>query len=430
MNAAGQPVIWKTVLVDSLNRFRTRGFGLGGSYLYLSYTSDKDRPALLHLTGDADFFFNGAPHAGDPYSLGWLYIPVRLKKGLNELYIRVYGQVTASLIFPAKEVQLNAEDATLPVVVVGAPGNESLQGAVVVINNSLKALKHYSIDAETEGKKYVTEIPVVGPMSCRKVPFVFSGAGARSKGHFDCRLALLNGDRVMDEKTLAVESVDTGESYSVTFRSGIDGSLQYYAVTPGGLPAAQGLAPAAQRPALFLSVHGAGVEAIGQARAYHSKDWGVLVAATNRRPRGFNWEDWGRLDALEVLALARQRFHPDPQRIYLTGHSMGGHGTMVSRRYLSGRRNGRRSGCMLRLSYAKRLRFPHDGVVPDSGQTPVEQMLLRASNQSDVIKLATNYKPLGVYILHGDSDKVVPVRFARQMRTVLGAFHSDMSYHT
>ena len=74
-------------------------------------------------------------------------------------------------------------------------------------------------------------------------------------------------------------------------------------------------------------LYGAGVEAIGQARAYKSKDWGTLVAATNRRPRGFNWEDWGRLDALEVLKLAKEKFKPDPMHIYLTGHSMGGHGT-------------------------------------------------------------------------------------------------------
>ena len=72
----------------------------------------------------------------------------------------------------------------------------------------------------------------------------------------------------------------------------------------------------------FLSVHGAEVEAINQARAYKLKDWGVIVAPTNRRPRGFNWEDWGRIDALEVLDIDQKRFKPNPQKIYLTGHSM------------------------------------------------------------------------------------------------------------
>lgn len=59
----------------------------------------------------------------------------------------------------------------------------------------------------------------------------------------------------------------------------------------------------------------------------------------------------------------------------------------------------------------------------------MEQILLRASNQSDVIQLAHNYKAFGVYILHGDSDKVVSVNYARQMRKVLADFHPDFSYY-
>src|SRR5574340_847283 len=46
-----------------------------------------------------------------------------------------------------------------------------------------------------------------------------------------------------------------------------------------------------------------------------------------RRPFGFDWQDWGAQDALEVLADARRRFTIDTNRIWLAGHSMGGHGT-------------------------------------------------------------------------------------------------------
>lgn len=101
---------------------------------------------------------------------------------------------------------------------------------------------------------------------------------------------------------------DHTEHYKQTFISEIDGSVQYYAVAPqkGGKT---------DSPALFLSVHGAGVEAIGQARAYEPKDWGTLVAPTNRRPRGFNWEDWGWLDAMEVLDLSIRKYSPDPSLI-------------------------------------------------------------------------------------------------------------------
>ena len=463
-SAAGKRGVWKVIEADSLNRFRVRGggtqggFGQGGGYLYLTYTADKPRPALLHITGDGGLFFNGVPHAGDPYASGWLYIPVDLKKGLNELYIRVSGPVTASLVFPKQAVQLNTEDPTMPVISAGASGNDSLQGAVVVINATAKPINGSRLVASSGGREYATAVPPIPPMSTRKVSFWFDGAAVPAGGRADCVLTLQQGDKPLDAKTLSLEAVEPGVPYSITFTSDIDGSLQYYAVTPQarfmdmglknlppdipspdapppGTVFAAGTAPGQTgaanpgRPggsALFLSVHGAGVEAIGQARAYRSKNWGTLVAATNRRPRGFNWEDWGREDAMEVLSLAEQRFSPDPARIYLTGHSMGGHGTWFLGATYPDRwaAIGACSGYPTLKDYGS-----HDGVVPDSAQSPVEQLLLRASNQSDVIKLATNYKPMGVYILHGDADKVVPVKYARQMRKVLADFHTDMSYH-
>src|SRR5262249_21128475 len=103
--------------------------------------------------------------------------------------------------------------------------------------------------------------------------------------------------------------------------SDIDGSAQYYGVVP----------PTGYDPshsyALALTLHGAGVEGIGQAQAYSQKDWAFIVAPTNRRPFGFDWESWGRRDAIEVLDQAMGSFPIDPTRVYLTGHSMGGHGT-------------------------------------------------------------------------------------------------------
>ena len=427
----GVAQVWQTVVTDSLHQFRPvrgsgGGFGFASRYLYLTYTSDQEKTALLHVKGDAGLFFNGVPHAGDPYGSGWLYIPVRLRKGLNELYVRPSGPVTAGLIFGGAPVQLNTEDPTVPVIDLKG-SNGALQAAVVVINGSEKPLRGYRIEAVVAGRRVTTEIPEVPPMATRKVSFTFDASAVTAKGGYDCALTLLDKNRKVDEKKLSLEAAAPGGSYSVTFASQIDGSLQYYAVTPQSA-AGEGSATVSGNggAALFLSVHGAGVEAIGQARAYRSKDWGTLVAATNRRPRGFNWEDWGRLDALEVLGLAKERFHPDERHIYLTGHSMGGHGTwFLGATYPDHwAAIGSCSGYPSLKDYGS-----HDGIVPDSGRSPIEDLLLRASDQSDVIKLATNYKPLGVYILHGDSDKVVPVRYARQMRKVLADFQADLSYY-
>ena len=419
-NERGQPVTWQPVTADSLHRFRGRGFGGGGGgggYLYVTYTADKEKTALLNIKGNSAVLFNGELHAGDAYASGWLYIPVKLKKGLNEIYIRG-AQVTAALIFPAKPVTLNTEDPTLPTVVMGQPNN-NLQGAVVVMNTLAKELKGLQIKTTLAGKEVTTTLPAIPPMATRKVAFGIDASAVTQKGAPECVIALIEKGKPIDEKKIVLETASGTDKYMNTFTSNIDGSLQYYAVTPQ-LTAAQ---PGA---ALFLSVHGAGVEAIGQARAYKSKDWGTLVAATNRRPRGFNWEDWGRLDALEVLDIAKAIFKPNPQHIYLTGHSMGGHGTW----FLGATYPDKWAGIGACSGYPTLKGYGSaDGLIPDSSKSVMEQLLLRGSNQSDVLKLVSNYKPLGIYVLHGDADRVVPVRYARQMRSILGNFHSDLSYY-
>ena len=116
------------------------------------------------------------------------------------------------------------------------------------------------------------------------------------------------------------------EARRVTFASDVDGSVQYYALQPAWPDSTRG-----EAPALVVSTHGAGVDAISQAHAYAPKSWAHVVAPTNRRRYGFDWEDWGRLDALEALAHAAATLGTDPGRQYVTGHSMGGH---IGLRYL------------------------------------------------------------------------------------------------
>lgn len=413
-NDQGQEVKWSTVTADTSGRFNGRG---ANSYVYLTYTSSKAQTALLNIRGNSAVYVNGELHAGDPYASGWMNVPVRLVKGENEFYVRGAG-IIASLTFPSKPVFLDTADPTLPFIVPGQPASD-LKAGIVVINTSPRELRGLQIKSKIGGRESLSAIAAIPAFATRKVIFSLNGEGARAKGMHDCELMLIQDSRTIDTKTVKIQSVDSSEKYSMTFVSAIDGSLQYYAVAPK----TGGTAPGS---ALFLSVHGAGVEAIGQARAYESKDWGNLVAATNRRPRGFNWEDWGRLDALEVLSLAKAKFNPHPQHIYLTGHSMGGHGTW----FLGATYPDKWAAIAPAAGYPTLKGYGSaDGLIPDSSASAMGQILLRASNQSDVPKLATNYKQLGVYIMHGDADRTVSVNYARQMRQQLSTFHPDFSYY-
>ena len=434
----GQPVNWQAVTADSLNRLRMRnavrgnggapagpgvtpgnlrgGIGGAGGYTYLTYPSTREQVALLNIRGNSNVYVNGELHMGDVYSMGYLHIPIRLKKGLNEFYVRG-TTITASLSFPEKTALLRTDDPTLPSIRLGE-SNAMLQGAVVIVNASASPLTGLQLKSRLAGREQTTVLPSVPALSTRKVAFGFDGSAVNANGPHACGLTLLQKSKPLDEATVMVDATAPGASYSSTFVSQIDGSLQYYAVTPSS--------GAANSSALFLSVHGAGVEATSQARAYKPKDWGTLVAATNRRPRGFNWEDWGRIDALEVLALAKTRFKPNPRRIYLTGHSMGGHGTW----FLGATYPDKWAAIAPCAGYPTLKEYGSaDGLIPDSSHNFLEQTLLRAGNQSDVLKLVSNYKPMGVYVFHGDADRTVPVTYARQMRKLLGTSQPDLSYY-
>ncbi len=391
--------------------------GPRSSYLYLRYMADKAQAAILHIKGNSAVLVNGELHAGDPYRMGWLQLPIQLKKGRNDFYVRG-ALISAELHFPQKEVQFANDDLTVPDIVEGRD-NSALRLGIVLINNSNKTLQGLSIESSLQGKKTQSNLPNIPAKSIRKVAVTIDAQAVHQIGEVTSQLRLIHRSKTLDESNVSLRSVAAGVPYRVTFVSAIDNSLQYYAVNP---------AEGGEKPgqALFFSVHGAGVEALGQAQAYSAKDWGTLIAPTNRRPRGFNWEDWGRLDALEVLQLAKQSVQPDSQKIYLTGHSMGGHGTW----FLGATYPDKWAAIAPCAGYPTLKGYGSaDGLVPTSASTELEKTLLRSSNQSDVISYARNYKNLGVYVLHGDADRTVSVDYARQMRTVLSAFHPDFSYY-
>lgn len=194
--------------------------------------------------------------------------------------------------------------------------------------------------------------------------------------------------------------------------------MQYY-----GLLAAKPLGGQTEKPGIALSLHGASVEASGQAAAYSPKSWCHIVCPTNRRPFGFDWEDWGRLDALEVLAHAQATLDHDPRRIWLTGHSMGGHGTWTVGAHFPDK------FAAIGPSAGWQSFWTYGGGGGHPEQFKLSPILTRGANASRTLLMKHNYKSQGVYILHGDADDNVPVTEARAMRDALREFHNDLHYH-
>ena len=136
------------------------------------------------------------------------------------------------------------------------------------------------------------------------MPYTLNDA-VNVKGKKEVSLKLYNGNRLIDQTTVVFDVNEPSDRHLRTFISDIDGSVQYFAVRPGNIP--DGV-----KPAMFLSLHGAGVKARGMAGTYKSKDWGHVVSPTNRREFGFDWEDWGRWDAMEAFGIAEKMYGTDP----------------------------------------------------------------------------------------------------------------------
>jgi len=442
INNNGTELKWQEISTDKTNTFNNEN--LRSSYVYLTYKSNSEKTVLFEASGHSLVLINGLPHEGDHYDFGWSLIPLKLKKGTNVFVLKVgrFPRIRARLIEPQKPVQFTSRDVTMPDVLVEE--TKDYKGAIRVINASSNWVKNYTISSELDGKIVKSNVPAIAPMSVRKIPFAIASVKKETTlGDINLSLQLKNSkQQIVSKQTIKLQVKSKYKHHKKTFISGIDGSVQYYSVAPS-------TDKTSENQALFFSVHGASVEAVNQANAYQQKDWGNVVAPTNRRPFGFAWEDWGRLDALEVLADSKKIFKPNPKKIYLTGHSMGGHGTW----YLGATYPDKFASIapcagypdllLYRDSFLKKtLELPQEELTK-KGMTPevvmrlktpyvlneVEKLMKRAGTPSRTLKLIRNYLHYGVYVLHGEKDNVVPTFIARDMRERLGTFHNDFTYY-
>lgn len=434
--AGGGEVAWQKATADEKGEFS--GPALRGGYLYATVDSPRERVMVLEAVGHGMVYVNGEPRVGDPYANGIVRVPVKLKQGTNELLFAAgRGSLRAKLMTPKGAAEVNPADVTAPDIVrppgiSGSAWAEVL--AIPVLNCTEQPLAGLSVKSEP-GTWIEPGIAAIAPLSVRKVPVSLKGPWPEKPGSVPVKLTLLDGERVLAETEIALDARAANEPFKATFTSDIDGSTQYYAVVPASDPGPYG---APEPRALVLSVHGASVEAISQARSYAPKPWCDIVAPTNRRPFGFDWEDWGRIDALEVLDHASRRLAHEQasssspgarfsagaeKRVYLTGHSMGGHGTW-----------------QLGATYPDRFA----AIAPSAGwlsfwtymagprpeaTTPIAKMFQRAANPSDTPLLLRNCANQGVYILHGDKDDNVPVEQARLAKEMLAEFHRDFTVY-
>lgn len=376
--------------------------------------------AVAHRCG---FILNGLGYLGDVYGNGWFKTPVVLDSGVNRLILRLSGygdQKVQFLLIPASEPIIPVvADATTPDIIA----DESIVSYIGIpfLNTTTKVIRSLQItigiDTFPAVETIVKNIPALGgkkvafPLKIPPLPY--------DSGPVLLYLKTQWGNYQRTD-TISLRIRTRSQGHKRSFLSEMDSSCQYYSI----------LYPKDYNPAkrygLILSLHGAGVEASGLVECFQPKEWAFVVCPTNRRPYGFDWQDWGRLDALEVLNNCLKRLPIDPNRVYLTGHSMGGHGTW-------------------HIGLAHPDRFA--AIAPEAGwpsfplyvpnflqrsiifsepqKLAIREMVARPDNTPAFIENACN---LPVFILHGGNDDNVPTLHGRNFALWLQAFGYKCRY--
>jgi poly(3-hydroxybutyrate) depolymerase len=407
-----------------------RDDSLFNAYVHYTYNSHREEIVILEAMGHGMAYVNGESRSGNPYSYRDVYdeweprfdyslIPVKMNKGDNSLLFECNraGLLKVKLYKVKEGLYLNTKDLTTPDLFVNSASD--MYGALPVINATDKEQKNLFIKSwsgNSEPAYYA--VSSIQALSVYKTPFYIKVPAQSSTGKVKLNLELVSKsgtkEEILSSGVIELNVVNPGDNHKETFISRMDGSVQYYGVNPP--------ADIKTKPALFLSLHGAGVEAINQANAYSHKNWGYIVCPTNRRPYGFNWENWGRLDGLEVYNIAMNKFGIDENRVYLTGHSMGGHGTW-----------------QLGINYSDKFAAigPSAGWISIWGyrigtradSSAVSQMLMRSAKHSDTYAFTTNLKENGIYIIHGDADDNVRPEQAKSIMENLDKIGKDYVYH-
>jgi len=355
---------------------------------------------------------------GDVYGSQKVRVPIASSDGTHLFVARGNGgrgEVQVELWSTPDELVFNTKDATTPEPVEGDATAEWL--GVPVLNTS--ATTALDVKAKVEASDLfeatTTLYPSLPAGSVTQLAFELKPKGpmpaAGAKVTVGVRVESDSLDFSYRADVDLGATLAKGSIHKRTFRSDTDGSAQYYGLVPP-----TGFDPQ-KTYALALSLHGASVEAIGQAKSYAQKDWAFVAAATNRRPFGFDWESWGRRDALEVLDHVMATQPIDPTHVYLTGHSMGGHGTWNVGVLFPGRfaTLGPSAGWASYYTYA--------------GLTKPTGAFARSQAPSDTYAYLGNLSRRGVYMIHGTADSNVPFSEGQALYNAVTQVTSDVQYH-
>jgi hypothetical protein len=383
-------------------------------------------------------YVNGAPRGGDPYGTGRIVLPIQLEQGSNELIFHVAGDRLRAALTPAGgRAALDIRDAAIPDLVRGETG--SRWASVLVLNAAEIPLRDAELTVIRAGHAPATvavgPVPACGvrqvavPLQA-ELTFLEQQADA-VRVQIDLTLPGPAEARLLaDSAAFDLAVADAPQRQVRTFVSGVDGSVQSYVLLPaqggdlGAESSSVARGPSSEPPpGLILDLHDGVQSAAELLSAARPLPWAHRLAPGGRRPRGCDWEDLSRRDALEALADATQRVAVDADRLWIAGTGSGGHGAWRLAALLPDRFAAAASldGW---IDYAT-----YGGTAPRwNAANPVEQVLGRCAGSTELLPILENAAGCGLAVLHRVGGEGAPVSEAQRMRGELARFHDDFLY--
>jgi len=383
-----------------------RGWG------YTEVEWERDEILIAELRGAWTLFVNGAGFAGDAYRYGFKGFPIELREGKNHVYVTgIRGAFRLRLFRPGQSLFLGDWDVTRPDLLRGTDAPRSFEFALPVVNASAEPLRlvpsvGHPSSADFFGFRRFPFEFTLPPLSIAKATLSHNWIEEDLDDlHLEVHLRAEDDPRLTAAKAeVTFGCVSADQPHLRTFRSAIDGSLQEYGLRPATE------LPTDERPhGVVISCHGAGVGCRGQSNAYGVYEDLWIAVPTNRRPYGFDWQDWGRLDAYEVLERAMAISGAGEDRVYLTGHSMGGHGAWS----IAANDPDRWAAVAPSAGWAS---FDTYGGRPEG---ELASYWHAADGTSLTFTLIDNLAQLPTFVLHGEKDDNVPPTEARAMIAAL-----------
>jgi poly(3-hydroxybutyrate) depolymerase len=394
-------------------------------YAYTSIESPRREVRLARLAGASTLYVNGRAHAGDVYRFGFGGVPVLLEAGTNHVYVTgARGGFQLTLPDSRKGLYHGGWDDTLPHLVAGEVPRGALGLELSNLSEEATGLLRfqYSLHEADDGEVLFTgslESFGLQPLGVDQFALPLGGEALVTDGPAQLLVevrVLGADDTILLEVERGLDVRQPGQKVLRTYISEVDGSVQRYAVVPPAQPE-EG---AEERPMrLALSLHGASVTAWRQAACYRQRPDFWLFAPENRRSFGFDWQDWGRRDAYDVLALGLAESGVDRRRVYVTGHSMGGHGTW----HLAANDADGFAVCAPSAGWES---FDSYGGRPEG---ELSELWHAADASSRTLELVDNLKQLPVYVLHGTADDNVPPSEALTMIEALTEAGGSFDVH-